>query len=114
MICDLDVIQVGHGEVCIAANSDRWKVYEGYIATVPVDCIAPRSGRRAEDTPLLLTGISAWLFRNVVAVVHDDRDLRELHEIREQNSGRSEHPAAKCHRRWCFAFGKDVVATRLV
>src|SRR5688572_2731669 len=82
MIRDLDVVQVRHREVCVPADADRRQLDERHIAAAAIHGVPPLPRHGLEDAPLLLARVRARLLRDVVAVVDDDRDLRELHEVR--------------------------------
>ena len=57
-------------------------MHKSDIAAMAVHGIPPFSRHLKKDAPLLLAGIRAGLLGDVVAVVDDDRYLRERHELR--------------------------------
>ena len=63
---------------------------------------------------VVLARIRRRLLRNVVAVEDDDRDLRELHELRQRHADRLQRAAGARHRRRHFAFREDEVAARFI
>jgi hypothetical protein len=66
-----------------------------------------------ENAPLLLSRIHAWLIGDVVAVLDDDRNLREQHEIRLRHSDGAQRSAAKGHWRRHISLREREVEARL-
>jgi hypothetical protein len=100
--------------VRVAAYADLRKVHQCYVAAMTVDGIAPESRHRESDTPVVLGRARGRLLGDIVAVVDDDRNLRELLEIGERH--RHTFQRAIRTRHWCrhLAFGKDEAAAGFI
>ena len=84
-VCDLQIIQVGQGEVGVAANAHFRQMHKGDIAAMAVTASrhCPAIARRTRHCP---GRDSRSAFGDVVAEVDDDRNLRELHELRRRHA----------------------------
>src|SRR6266496_1651088 len=88
-------------------------MHESDIATPLVHRISPPPGDLEKHAPLLLARVHARLLGNVVAVVDDDRYLRELDKLREGHGWGSNLSAAEGNEWRRFPFGKRKVGARL-
>ena len=65
----------------VAADSDFGEVNHGDVATLPVHGIPPQPCHGQTCPPAVLARMGVRLLRNVVTVVNDNRNLRELLEF---------------------------------
>jgi len=66
---DLDVVQVGKREVCVAADADLRQMNDPDVAAVAVHDVPPQPRHHEARTPPVLPRVRDLLRRNVVAVV---------------------------------------------
>src|SRR6266700_2641369 len=97
----------------VASDTDLGQVHDGDIAAVAVHDITPPLSHFKEDTPLLLAWIHARLLGDVVAVINDDRYLREQHELRLRHCDGAQRSAAERHGRWHISLRERKVEARL-
>ena len=98
----------------IAAHAYLGQMDELRVAAVPVDRVAPETRHSEAHAPVVLSGVRRRLFRNVVAVVDDYRNFRQLQKIFKLDlSGRESSSRAR-HRGRGLALREDEVAARLV
>jgi hypothetical protein len=91
-VSHLFVIQVGEREVGISMDADFREVHNCHVAAMTVDCVPPLSRHLQPNTPAVLTWIIAWLVGDKVAVVDDDRNLGEFHELSHGNTNSRQRP----------------------
>jgi len=92
----------------VAMDAEGRQLHQRDVAAVLVYCVAPQPGGRTKDAPLLLPRIRAGLLRDVVSVVNANRDLGELHKLRQRH-GRGREGSASKREPGRFAVGKDVI-----
>gem|GEM_PF-3836672 len=95
-------------------NSDLGEVYHCGVAAMSIDGRSPFPRHLQANSPLVLSEVLRSLLRNIVAVVNDDRDPGELHEIRHRHANGLQIPELALHWRRDFAFRKNEVAARLI
>src|SRR4051812_21132301 len=88
-------------------------MHEGDMAATAVHDIPPPPGHFEKNTPLLLARIQARLFRDVVAVIDDDRYLREQQELRLTHGDGAQRSAPEGQRGRPLPLGKRKVEARL-
>ena len=96
---DLDVVQVGHQEVRVAADADLRKMHQPGVAAMLVDGVDPEPGHGQPHAPVVLAALRGRLDREVVAVVDDDRDAGELLEVRQRHRLGRQRAGGARHRR---------------
>jgi len=97
----------------VATDANLGQVHDGDVAAMAIYHIPPPPGHFEENPPLLLARIHARLLGDVVAVIDDDRYLREEHELRLRHCDRAQCSAAERHRRWHISLGERKVEARL-
>src|SRR5207302_11053524 len=97
----------------VAPDTDLGQVHDADIAAMAVYDMPPPLGHFDKNAPLLLAGIHALLVGDIVAVIDDDRYLREEHELRLRHCDRAQCSAAERHRRWHISLGERKVEARL-
>jgi hypothetical protein len=110
---DLRIVEVREQKVGIAANTEGRQMHELRIASMPVDGVDPEPRHGEPHAPIVLATTLRRFGRNVVTVIDDNRDARELakvlqrHRLWRQGAGRAWH----CGRE--FTLGEDEAASRL-
>jgi len=73
-------------------DADFWKVHNGHVAALTVDCIPPLSGHLQPNSPSILAWIVGGLLCDEITVKDDDWNLGELHELAHGHADRRERP----------------------
>src|SRR6185369_1002048 len=111
---NLDIVEVGKREMRVAVDADLRQVDDPCITAMAIDCIGPLFGHGKSYAPTILTGIGYRFLENEIAVVDDDGDAGELHELDQRNPAAFERACGTGHGWRYLALREDEAASRLV
>src|SRR5438445_11779616 len=97
----------------VATDATLGQVHDADVAAMAIYHIPPPPGHFEENPPLLLARIHARLLGDLVAVIDDDRYLRERHEIRLGPGDGAQRSAAERHGQRHLSLGVGKVVARL-
>src|SRR5918992_4185353 len=82
---DLDIVQIGEGDMRVAFHADVRKQNQLRVSAVSIHRVDELLGPGAGNTPEIDVEDSAGVLGNVVAVYNEDRHLRQLLEFFQRN-----------------------------
>ncbi len=90
----------------IAPDADFGQMHHGDVASPAVDRFGPQPGHVQARAPVIGAGEFTALFGYNVAVIHDDGNLSECHELVEGNGNAFQRINAARQSRGMFPSGK--------